>query len=179
MFVKILLRINFVTYKECLYKECHGTPPVHQPIQSQTHIVMAWKPFYYSKLSRVQFLPSPWRQLANVCNVHVLFCWSWWQKLMSWFPKSIAGDFFFKTVETRWMSLQEVGKLTKIVFQNAPKLYTVKRPHSWFLRIFVSNFRCSALHIVLCSRVRWWKLGHNEDLGGGSVTVFVWLYCTL
>jgi hypothetical protein len=25
MFVYILLRINFVTYKECLYKECHGT----------------------------------------------------------------------------------------------------------------------------------------------------------
>jgi hypothetical protein len=25
MFVSILLRINFVTYKECLYKECHGT----------------------------------------------------------------------------------------------------------------------------------------------------------
>jgi hypothetical protein len=24
-----LLRINFVTYKECLYKECHGTPTMY------------------------------------------------------------------------------------------------------------------------------------------------------
>ncbi len=38
MFVKIFLRINFVTYKECLYKECHGTKPTVENIFNKKYL---------------------------------------------------------------------------------------------------------------------------------------------
>jgi hypothetical protein len=75
-----------------------------------------------------------------------------------WFPKSIAGGFFFKTLQTRWMSLQEVGKLTKIVFQEYPQIIhrkkgrTISFPGDMYL--FRNFGTAQIISMLLCSRVR-------------------------
>jgi hypothetical protein len=90
-------------------------------------------------------------------------------KADAWFPKSIAGDFCYNTVQTRRMSLLEAGKLAKIVFRKYSQIIHCKKGRAIsFLGIFVLNFRYSSNNkntaLFVCQMI---ELGHKEDLGVG------------
>ena len=51
-----MLRINFVTYKECLYKECHGTHGTDYRDILYTNILYTLQSLYVTKFIQTLFI---------------------------------------------------------------------------------------------------------------------------